>query len=220
MTPIDRSVIIFIQNITLTSMFKSKSRVPEQINAASANDLRQKEIETLDRETLVSILCNSKSIALITRAEASIAASYMRARQYSDGKALVLEGDTEHCDHMLWILHGEAVVEALPTSSSAPITVTVLGPGATIGELSLMDGGPRSLTCTASGDIRCAVLTQTMLQRMGQEHPEVALKLVSSVFIGMTLRMRDLTEKLKRFIRLNQTMNDALLETTIMQVLR
>jgi hypothetical protein len=32
--------------------------------------------------------------------------------------------------------------------------------------------------------------------------------------------MRDLTEKLKRFVRLNQTMNDALLETTIMQVLR
>jgi CRP/FNR family transcriptional regulator, cyclic AMP receptor protein len=214
-------MILFRRNITHTSMFKSKSRVPEKINATSVNDLRQKEIETLDRETLVSILCNSKSIAPITRAEASIAASYMRARQYSDGKALVLEGDTEHCDHMLWILHGEAVVEALPTtSSSAPITMTVLGPGATIGELSLMDGGPRSLTCTASGDIRCAVLTQTMLQRMGQEHPEVALKLVSSVFIGMTLRMRDLTEKLKRFIRLNQTMNDALLETTIMQVLR
>jgi CRP/FNR family transcriptional regulator, cyclic AMP receptor protein len=214
-------MILFRRNITYTSMFKSKSRVPEKINATSVNDLRQKEIETLDRETLVSILCNSKSIAPITRAEASIAAGYMRARQYSDGKALVLEGDTEHCDHMLWILHGEAVVEALPTtSSSAPITVTVLGPGATIGELSLMDGGPRSLTCTASGDIRCAVLTQTMLQRMGQEHPEVALKLVSSVFIGMTLRMRDLTEKLKRFIRLNQTMNDALLETTIMQVLR
>jgi CRP/FNR family transcriptional regulator, cyclic AMP receptor protein len=201
-------------------MFKSKASASAEDKSSAAHDLYQKEIETLDRETLIGILCDSKCLNPITRAEASIAASYMRARQYSDGQALVKEGDTVHCDYMLWILHGEAVVEALPTNNSAPITVTVLSPGATIGELSLMDGGPRSLTCTASGDIRCAALTQKMFQRMSQEHPEVALKLMTSVFIGVTVRMRDLTEKLKRFVRLNQTMNDALMEDTLRQALR
>jgi hypothetical protein len=59
-----------------------------------------------------------------------------------------------------------------------------------------------------------------MFQRMSQERPEVALKLMTSVFIGVTLRMRDLTEKLKRFVRLNKTMNDALMEDTLKQALR
>lgn len=201
------------------SMFKSKSNAGVS-DASAAQAAHQLEIEALDKELLISMLCEARGITPMTRAEARIAASYMRARQYADNQILIKEGDKTDSDYMLWILHGEAVVESLPTSDSAPITVTVLGPGTTVGELSLMDGGPRSLTCTASGDTRCAALTQRMLQRMAQEHPEVAIKVISSVFIGVTVRMRDLTEKLKRFVRLNQTMNDALLETTIMQVLR
>jgi CRP/FNR family transcriptional regulator, cyclic AMP receptor protein len=202
-------------------MFKPKSKSSSlAVDKSAAIAAQQIEIEALDKLLLISMLCDAKSITPMTRAEARIAASYMRARQYADNQVLVKEGDKTDSDYMLWILHGEAVVESLPTSDSAPITVTVLGPGTTIGELSLMDGGPRSLTCTASGDTRCAALSQRMLHRMAQEHPEVAVKLISSVLIGVAVRMRDLTEKLKRFVRLNKTMNDALVETTIMQVLR
>lgn len=201
-------------------MFKSRSNTPAQTSPPPADASRQQEIEALDKELLVSMLIDAKCITPMTRAEARIAASYMRARQYSDNQVLIKEGDKTDSDYMLWILHGEAVVESLPTNNTSPITVTVLGPGTTIGELSLMDGGPRSLTCTASGHTRCAALSQRMLHRMAQEHPEVAIKVISSVFIGVAVRMRDLTEKLKRFVRLNQTMNDALQETTIMQVLR
>jgi CRP/FNR family transcriptional regulator, cyclic AMP receptor protein len=112
------------------------------------------------------------------------------------------------------------VVEALSTNLSSPITVTVLGPGTTIGELSLMDGGVRSLSCTASGNTRCATLTKRMLQNMALDHPQVATKLMSIIFIGVSVRLRDLTEKLKRYVRLNQTMNEELRETMTMQVLR
>lgn len=198
-------------------MFKPKSKETAEEATAAAHQI---EIEALDKAVLIDMLCDAKSITPMARAEARIAASFMRARQYADNQVLIKEGDKTDTDYMLWILHGEAVVESLPTSNTSPITVTVLGPGTTLGELSLMDGGPRSLTCTASGNIRCAVLSQRMLQRMVQEHPEVAVKVISSVLIGVAVRMRDLTEKLKRFVRLNQTMNDALQETTIMQVLR
>jgi hypothetical protein len=36
----------------------------------------------------------------------------------------------------------------------------------------------------------------------------------------VSVRLRDLTEKLKRYVRLNQTMNEELRETMTMQVLR
>jgi CRP-like cAMP-binding protein len=156
----------------------------------------------------------------MSRQEAKIAASYMRARQYADGDVILKEGDKSSTNYMLWILDGEAIVEALSTSLNNPITVTVLGPGTTLGELSLMDGGMRSLTCTASGNTRCAALTKRMLQNMALDHPEVATKLLSIVLIGISMRLRDLTEKLKRYVRLNQTMNEELRETMTMQVLR
>lgn len=180
----------------------------------------KQEIEALDASVLIGFLCDAECITPMNRQEAKIATGYMRARQYADGDTILKEGDTSHTHHMLWILNGEAVVEALSTSMSSPITVTVLGPGTTLGELSLMDGGARSLTCTASGTTRCAVLTKRMLQNLAQDHPEVATKLMSIVFIGVSVRLRDLTEKLKRYVRLNQTMTEELRETMTMQVLR
>jgi CRP/FNR family transcriptional regulator, cyclic AMP receptor protein len=177
-------------------------------------------VAELDASLLMEFLCAAECISPMSRQEAKIASSYMRARQYGDGDTILKEGDKSDTHYMLWILHGEAVVEALSTALNSPITVTVLGPGTTLGELSLMDGGVRSLTCTASGNTRCATLTKGMLQRMAIEHPDIATKLISIIFIGVSVRLRDLTEKLKRYVRLNQTMNEELRETMTMQVLR
>ncbi len=178
------------------------------------------EMEALDASLLTEFLCAAEGITPMSRQEAKIASSYMRARQYADGEVIFKEGDRSNTNYMLWILDGEAVLEAVSTNLSNPITVTVLGPGTTLGELSLMDGGVRSLSCTSAGDTRCATLTKRMLQNMAIEHPQVATKLISIIFIGVSARLRDLTEKLKRYVRLNQTMNEELRETMTLQVLR
>jgi CRP/FNR family transcriptional regulator, cyclic AMP receptor protein len=212
--------IIHTENDVSNSMFKKLlgTREPSAIQAPEATALQ--EMEALDASRLIEFLCTAECITPMSRQEAKIASSYMRARQYSDGDVILKEGDKSNTNYMLWILDGEAVVEALSTNLSNPITVTVLGPGTTLGELSLMDGGVRSLSCTASGNTRCAALTKRMLQNMALDHPEVATKLMSIIFIGVSVRLRDLTEKLKRYVRLNQTMNEELRETMTMQVLR
>ncbi len=192
------------------SMFKKILGAREPSDALTDEASKQRDMETLDAELLTGFLCSAECITPMTKAEAKIAASYMRARQYADGDVILKEGDKTSTSHMLWILHGEAVVEALSVSASNPITVTVLGPGTTLGELSLMDGGPRSVACSAAGATRCAVLTKRMLQNMLQEHPEVASKLMSLIFISVAVRLRDLTEKFKRYVRLNDTMTEEL----------
>lgn len=212
--------IIHTQNDANYSMFNKflGTRDPSASQASEASALL--DMEALDASRLIEFLHTAECITPMSRQEAKIASSYMRARQYADGDVIVREGDNSNTHYMLWILDGEAVVEALAISVSSPITVTVLGPGTTLGELSLMDGGVRSLTCTASGNTRCATLTKRMLQTMASEHPEVAVKLISIIFIGVSVRLRDLTEKLKRYVRLNQTMTEELRETMTMQVLR
>jgi CRP/FNR family transcriptional regulator, cyclic AMP receptor protein len=191
-------------------MLKRILGVREPSAAATTDSTKQREIETFDAEVLTSFLCDSKCIIPMTKSEAKIAASYMRSRQYADGEVILREGDKSNTAHMLWILNGEAVVETLSSSKSNPITVTVLSPGTTLGELSLMDGGTRSVTCSAAGSTRCAILTKLMLQNMLQDHPEVASKLISIIFISVAYRLRDLTEKFKRYARLNDTMAEEL----------
>ena len=82
--------------------------------------------------------------------------------------------------------------------------VSVLGPGTALGEMSLMDGGVRSLTCTATATHAAPPDQTACCKPWRSEHPEVAAKLISIIFIGMSVRMRDLTEKLKRYVRLNK----------------
>jgi CRP/FNR family transcriptional regulator, cyclic AMP receptor protein len=201
-------------------MFKKFLGTREPAATQDPHAAALQEIEALDASLLIEFLCTAECITPMSRQEAKIASSYMRARQYADGDVILKEGDKSNTNYMLWILDGEAVVEALSTNLSNPITVTVLGPGTTLGELSLMDGGVRSLSCTAAGSTRCAALNKRMLQNMALDHPEVAVKLMSIIFIGVSVRLRDLTEKLKRYVRLNQTMNEELRETMTMQVLR
>jgi CRP/FNR family transcriptional regulator, cyclic AMP receptor protein len=179
-----------------------------------------KELQVLDAELLVGFLREAKSIIPLTQQEAKIAASYMRARQYATGQVIIKEGDKTNTNYMLWILDGETTFEAAAAHESGPIVVTVLGPGTALGEMGLMDGAARSLTCTASAPTRCAVLTRLMLQNMCADHPEVAAKLMSIICIGISARLRDLTEKFKRYVRLNNAMNQELHESMPMQRLR
>jgi CRP/FNR family transcriptional regulator, cyclic AMP receptor protein len=179
-----------------------------------------KELQALDAQLLVGFLCEAKSIISLSEQEAKIAARYMRARQYATGQVIIKEGDKTNTNYMLWILDGETTFEASAAHESGPIIVTVLGPGTALGEMGLMDGAARSLTCTASAPTRCAVLTKQMLQTMCSNHPEVAAKLMSIICIGISARLRDLTDKFKRYVRLNSAMNEELRESMPMQQVR
>lgn len=59
--------------------------------------------------------------------------------------------------------------------------ITVLGPGEMLGELSLFDPGPRSLTATAVSDTRLLGLGHTDLQDVITTRPEVARHLLQAL---------------------------------------
>ena len=87
-----------------------------------------------------------------------------------------------------------------------PVTVTVLGPGSLIGEMGLVDGQPRLASCTASTDVRCAILSREALEKMGEEDPKTAAKLMFAVSLRVAERLRDTAEKLKMYSQLVQAM--------------
>ena len=90
--------------------------------------------------------------------------------------------------------------------SCTPVTTAVLGPGSLLGEMGIVDGEPRSATCTATADLRCAILTREAMEQLMQDHPAVGGKLMMAICQRIASRMRDTSEKLKLYSQLTQAM--------------
>jgi CRP/FNR family transcriptional regulator, cyclic AMP receptor protein len=59
--------------------------------------------------------------------------------------------------------------------------ITSLGPGAVVGELSLLDHGPRTASVVCDTDCTLFVLDQRHFQRVVENHPQIALKLLGAL---------------------------------------
>ncbi|MDB5871123.1 MAG: cyclic nucleotide-binding domain (cNMP-BD) protein [Ramlibacter sp.] len=140
--------------------------------------------------------------------EARTIVAYMRPHKIAEGTTFIREGDVTDTGFMLLLLDGEVTVETIVVSRTAPITVTVLGPGSLIGEMGLLDGAPRSASCTAMSDVRCAILTRDALNQLLDDQPRTAAKLMMSISLRIAQRMRENQDKLKLYAQLTQAMNE------------
>ena len=140
--------------------------------------------------------------------EARAIVAYMKPHRIPEGTTFIREGDAEDTDFMLLVLDGEVTIESIVVSRTSPITVTVLGPGSLIGEMGLLDGEPRSASCTAMSDLRCALLTREALNDLLDDDPRTAAKLMMAISQRIAQRMRDNQAKLKMYAQLTQAMNE------------
>lgn len=152
------------------------------------------------------MLTAPSALMQLSLAEAKVVVHYMRPQIIPEGTMFIREGDTEDTGFMVLILDGEVVVENIVVSRVSPITVTVLGPGSMHGELGLIDGRPRSASCTASTEIRCAILTREGMLQLLKDDPHIGAKLMMAIAMRIGERLRDNTEKLKKYVQLTKTM--------------
>ena len=138
--------------------------------------------------------------------EAMVVVSFMVPRKITAGTTFISEGDRSETGFMMLLLEGDVTVENITVSRSEPRTVTVLGPGSLIGEMGLVDGNARLASCTASTDIRCATLSRAALEKLMQDDPKTGAKLLLAISVRMAERLRDTTDKLRRYAELVQVM--------------
>jgi len=158
------------------------------------------------------LLTAPSALMRLEHKEARTVVAYMRPHRIPEGTTFITEGDADNNDFMLLVLDGEVTVETLVVSRTEPITVSVLGAGSLIGEMGLIDGSPRSASCTAMTDLRCAILTRADLNRLLDDEPRTAAKLVMAISIRIAERMRDNQAKLKLYAQLTQAMNEEINE--------
>lgn len=97
---------------------------------------------------------------------------------YDPASAIVREGDPG--ESFVVIVKGGATVE------QDGRTVNLLGPGDFLGEIALIDGGPRTATVTATEPIAALVIDRSGFRRLMDQHPGVRHDLL----IALTQRLR------------------------------
>ncbi len=176
---------------------------------STTTDERLRAIEGSDTADLAAKLLRAPSALMrLSHDEARVVVSYMQPELIQEGTAFIKEGDTRNTGFMVLTLDGEVIVETIVVSRVHPITVTVLGAGSLLGEMGLLDGEPRSASCIAGTDVRCAILSRESLQELMNDNPPVAAKFMMAVSLRIAERLRETADKLKMYAQLTQAMQE------------
>lgn len=107
-----------------------------------------------------------------------------RAEQFRPGRRILVEG--RGGGPFFLIVEGKVKV------TRGGRTLKRLGPGAYFGEMSIIDGGPRSATVETETDVRALTMTSTRLLRVLQKNWPITRKVLTE----MSLRIRSLERSL------------------------
>jgi CRP-like cAMP-binding protein len=109
----------------------------------------------------------------LTKRDRQHLAHSMKERTFRSGQQIVVEGRTGV--GFFIILEGKAAV------TIGGELIQVLGPGDYFGEMALLDGGERTATITADGELRCATMTSWAFKAFVVDNPKVAWAMLQTL---------------------------------------
>ena len=115
----------------------------------------------------------------------------LHLKKFANGEELFGQGDRGDC---LYLIESGVVRVFRVTPAGKEITLALRVPPEFVGDMSLLDGLPRSASaCAQGGDCQCWVLHQADLQQLLQNRPEAALTLLKV----LSRRLREAGEHLE-----------------------
>lgn len=138
----------------------------------------------------------------LTREDADKVTAHMGLVAFPPGTVMLREGDARRADYLLLVLDGEVRVD-VRADADGPMTLSVLGPGSIVGEMAMLDGSPRSASCTAIGTVVAAGLSRQALERLLDQHPRAAARLLLGLAQCLAERLRALGQQLQIYARIS-----------------
>jgi CRP-like cAMP-binding protein len=180
---------------------------PHSDFADTANSGVSDNTDTPSGEELAArLLTAPTALTQLSAEQARVVVSYMEPAHFSAGTRFIREGDATDTGFMALVIRGEVIVENIVVSSTSPDTTAVLGAGSLIGEVGLLDSGPRSASCTAATELFCAILTREAFKSLLENEPAIGAKLLLAVSTRIAERLRDTVRKLRLYAKLAQAM--------------
>ena len=166
--------------------------------------------ELAPEELAARMLVTPTALDDLTVADAMKVVTYMRPKVIRAGTVFIHEGEVQRNDYMMLVLEGDIAVENELPGHQESMVVNIIGPGHLIGEMGLLDGSPRSATCSANTDVAVAVLSRTALMRLLKDEPRVGARLLLAISTRMAQRLRETTRKLRTFAQMNKALHEEL----------
>lgn len=158
-------------------------------------------------EKAICFLTESTSSFAMNQDDATCVVPYLRWVNFSAGAVLYRENDDTKTSYMLLLLEGDVSIDVGSAGRAERVAISVLGPGALIGEMSLLDQAPRSANCTAITNVQAAGLSLGGLELLVKENPSVAFKLLAYTARNTINRLRSLSEQLHMYDELNTNLH-------------
>ena len=100
-------------------------------------------------------------------------------KNFEEGQPIVREGEKKNIGFFL-ILDGQVEVK------QGKKTLSTLGPGQFFGEMSALDGEPRSADVVPTTDTKCLILTNWDIKSLIKTYPDIAMEIIEE----LTRRLR------------------------------
>lgn len=140
-----------------------------------------------------TLLQNSALLDHFTHDEAETLGGVMLRVRARPGQILIQEGTIG--DWMMLLLTGTVDVTKL-SPQGAPSRLAVIKSGASVGEMSMLDGEPRFATCAALEEVEAGVLTRLAIEKLIHDHPAVGAKLLVKLTQLLAQRLRNTSNQL------------------------
>jgi CRP/FNR family cyclic AMP-dependent transcriptional regulator len=148
-------------------------------------------------EQIFSLVGHSQFFAEFTRADVDLLAGYMRIYHALPEQTIIREGDIG--DYMLLIIRGEVNIFK-KNLLGEPQLMTSVSPGATLGEMSMIDGEPRFATCVALKETTFAALTRENMVKIILDKPSLGAKLLIKLVTLLSQRLRHTSAMLLQYM--------------------
>jgi CRP-like cAMP-binding protein len=114
-------------------------------------------------------------------------------RSIRAGERIFVEGDA--ADWLAFVIEGKFSITK-QGAHQQPITVSREYRSRILGEMAVIDGEPRSATCTSASDARLVVLRASDFEMLGEDYPRVGFRLLRDVAKIISARLRSTSGRL------------------------
>jgi glutaminase len=119
--------------------------------------------------------------------ECRLLESILDVMQFEAGETIQHGGDPAR---ILFVIASGRATVSLKTASRGRHRVASIGPGVTVGEMGLLDGGPRSADVIADTRTLCYGLSVDRLRALAEDHPNILITILTNVTRYFSERLR------------------------------
>jgi glutaminase len=119
--------------------------------------------------------------------ECRLLESILDVMQFEAGETIQHGGDPAR---ILFVIASGRATVSLKTASRGRHRVASIGPGVTVGEMGLLDGGPRSADVIADTRTLCYGLSVDRLRELAEDHPNILITILTNVTRYFSERLR------------------------------